>query len=215
VADAPLERYGAEAIDGKLSDLDWVGRCAVAHESVVEHFTRAGTVIPMKLFTLFASDERARARIAAMRAGIEGTVARVAAREEWGVRVSVDEAQAVRRAAEAARARARGLPDGTGFLVRKQSARDAVRRLVAGSREDVDGVFDELAQGADDARRRTPAQGEIATRLLLDAAFLVPQARRASFRAAARRAATRLARDGYELTLTGPWPPYNFVGDPA
>jgi hypothetical protein len=215
VADAPLELYGAEPIDRKLADLDWVGRCAVAHETVVEHFTGAGTVVPMKLFTLFASDERARARIAAMRAGIDRTVARVAAHEEWGVRISVDETQAVRRAADAARARARGLPDGTGFLVRKQSTRDAVRRLVAGSREDVDVVFDALARLADDTRRRTPAQGEVATRLLLDAAFLVAHARRTSFRAAAQRAAARLGRDGYELTLTGPWPPYNFVGDPA
>ena len=55
----------------------------------------------------------------------------------------------------------------------------------------------------------------MASRLLLDAAFLVAHARRASFRAAAERAAARLGRDGYDLTLTGPWPPYNFVGDPA
>jgi hypothetical protein len=213
VADAPLELYGAEPIDTKLGDLDWVSRCAVAHESVVEHFARAGTVVPMKLFTLFATDERAHARIAAMRTSIDRTVARVAAREEWGVRISVDETQAARRAADTARARARGLPDGTGFLVRKQSARDAVRRLVAGSREHVDAVFDTFARLADDARRRTPVQGEGTTRLLLDAAFLVPHARRARFRAAVERTATRLGREGLVLTLTGPWPPYNFVGD--
>jgi hypothetical protein len=25
----------------------------------------------------------------------------------------------------------------------------------------------------------------------------------------------RLGRDGYELTLSGPWPPYNFVAESA
>ena len=213
VADAPLAVYGAEPIDEKLGDLDWVSRCAVAHESVVEHFTRAGTVVPMKLFTLFASDERAHARIAAMRASVDRTIARVAARAEWGVRISVDEAEAARRAASTARARARGLSDGTGFLVRKQSARDAVRRLLADARDEVEAVFEALAGLADDARRRTPVQAEGTTRLLLDAAFLVPHARRTRFRAAAERAAARLGREGYVLTLTGPWPPYNFVGE--
>jgi len=213
VADAPLELYGAEPIERRLSDLEWVSRCAMAHESVVEHFSRAGTVVPMKLFTLFASDDRARARIVAMRASVDRTLKRVAAREEWGVRVTVDETAAAQRAADTARARARGLPDGTGFLVRKQSARDTVRRLVAGSREEIDAVFETLARLADDTRRRTPVQGEVGARLLLDAAFLVAQARRARFRTAVERAAARLGREGCVLTLTGPWPPYNFVGD--
>ena len=38
VADAPLDRYGEETINRKLSDLDWVSRAAIAHEAVVESF---------------------------------------------------------------------------------------------------------------------------------------------------------------------------------
>jgi len=49
--------------------------------------------------------------------------------------------------------------------------------------------------------------------LLLDAAFLVPRARARAFRAQAAREARALAKDGYGLTLTGPWPPYTFVQD--
>jgi hypothetical protein len=45
VADAPLDKYGAAAINKGLTDLDWVSRAAVAHEAVVESFIRetAGT----------------------------------------------------------------------------------------------------------------------------------------------------------------------------
>jgi hypothetical protein len=46
---------------------------------------------------------------------------------------------------------------------------------------------------------------------LLDAAFLVPTGKRARFQAAARRLAQACARAGADLTLTGPWPAYNFV----
>ena len=59
VGDAPLSRYGREPIAEGLRDLGWVSSCAMAHERVVEHFARHGTVIPMKLFTLFAGDQRA------------------------------------------------------------------------------------------------------------------------------------------------------------
>jgi hypothetical protein len=40
VADAPLARYGDDAIQRGLSDLDWVSRAAVAHEGVVESSSR-------------------------------------------------------------------------------------------------------------------------------------------------------------------------------
>jgi len=46
---------------------------------------------------------------------------------------------------------------------------------------------------------------------LLDAAFLVPKARAASFKALAAREARGLSRQGYAMSVTGPWPPYTFV----
>jgi hypothetical protein len=55
-----------------------------------------------------------------------------------------------------------------------------------------------------------PAQGGP---LLLDAAFLVPRARGSAFGKRVAREARTLARQGYDLTITGPWPPYTFVQD--
>ena len=61
VADVPLDRYGPEALEASLRDMHWVADAAVAHEAVVEHFSRQAksTVIPMKLFTMFSTAERA------------------------------------------------------------------------------------------------------------------------------------------------------------
>ena len=63
VAGAPLSEYGSAEIQRQLSDLSWVSDRALAHEAMIEHFAGAGAVLPMKLFTLFASDERAIANI--------------------------------------------------------------------------------------------------------------------------------------------------------
>ena len=50
-------------------------------------------------------------------------------------------------------------------------------------------------------------------RVMLDAAFLLRRAKVKSFQTAVRAQAKKLGELGYQLTLTGPWPPYNFVVD--
>ena len=214
VADAPLERYGEAAIEKGLRDLEWVSGCAVPHEAVIEHASRAGTVLPMKLFTLFRSDERAVQHVASQRKRIERLMTRLEGREEWGLRVILDEARAVRRAATEAKDEAPGA-SGTAFLLRKKKQQDAARDAMVDGQQRSTRLFDELSALADDARRRAPPPGPAGQRVLLDAAFLVPRGKLRSFQSRAKKAAAAFAKDGYDLTLTGPWPPYNFVAESA
>ena len=196
VADAPLERYDEAAINRGLSDLDWVSRAAVAHEAVVESFISETAVLPMKLFTIFTTDDRAVEHVRAQRRRVATIVKRVANHQEWGVRVVLDRDRSVAAAPK------------------KKAQRDAVVELAAHARETVAALYDRLAARARLAKRRLaselPVQGGP---LLLDAAFLVPRARAASFQALASREARALARHGYGLTFSGPWPPYSFVQD--
>src|SRR5207253_1798117 len=60
---------------------------------------------------------------------------------------------------------------------------------------------------------RVAGHEEWGVRLLLDAALLVPGARLARFKQRARKTAAALAARGYRMSVTGPWPAYNFVGD--
>jgi hypothetical protein len=212
--EAPLERYGAAPVEARLRDLDWVAACATAHEAVVEHVSKKATTIPLKLFTLFNTDERAVAHISKLRPAIERAVARVAGRQEWGVRVHLDEARARRVQRERASKATAGVTSGTRFLLLKKQEQQVIREALARGRADVDATFEALAQAADDARRRLPDKVD-GTRLVLDAAFLLPPKRVTAFKRAARERAARLAQHGYTLTLSGPWPPYNFVGGTA
>src|SRR5439155_12091793 len=95
VADAPLTRFGERAINSRLSNFEWVARCAVAHEAVVESFIRAPAVLPMKLFTIFASDERALEHVRRDSRRIGMVLDRVRNHHEWGVRVVVDRTPAM------------------------------------------------------------------------------------------------------------------------
>jgi hypothetical protein len=211
VTSAPLALYGEAAIHRGLKDLAWVGTCAAAHESVVERMTREGAVVPMKLFTLFESDERAVAHIGKMRARLERVLDRIAGCDEWGVRILLDEVRAARAEVERARAALGSRASGRGFLEMKKKQHDAIVKLSSNARAEADELYDALAGVARAAQRRA-AQKELAGRVLLDAVFLVPARTADKFRERVASTAEDMAARGYEVSLTGPWPAYNFVG---
>ncbi len=208
VAEVPLEFYGPGALRESLHDMQWVGEVAVAHESVVEHFARArgATVIPAKLFTMFSSVDRAIASVKAQRAEVAAVMARIGGCAEWGVRITKPrQVSGLRRTPVRVRS-------GASFLAAKKQAKDDARAALAAGVQAAEDAFEALAALARDTNRRdTEPDGAVAPPLL-DAAFLVPAASLRRFKAAARRAAAACARAGSEMTLTGPWPPYNFVG---
>ena len=103
VADAPEAHYGEAAIASGLQNMEWVSRRALGHEAVVESFLGAAAVLPMQLFTLFTSDERALAHVNKDRRRIDKVLQRVAGQHEWGVRLTWDE-QRARTAVEKAHA---------------------------------------------------------------------------------------------------------------
>jgi hypothetical protein len=203
----PEQEYGEAALARGLQDLDWVGRRAMEHEAVVEHFLPAPAILPMQLFTLFTSDARAVAHVTKDRRRIGAILRRIEGQVEWGVRLSWNE-----QAARATVTRARGRPaSGAEFLARKRDLLDVNRVQLRDARGEADRVFRVLARAATDARRRTSTERAApGSRLLLDAAFLVPR-KGGAFRTVLRRNTKTLGKAGVAVSLTGPWPPYNFI----
>jgi hypothetical protein len=212
VSTVPLATYSAEVIESKLQDLDWVGAVAAAHEAVVERAGALGTVVPMKLFTIFQSDERAVHHVAKMKKDLSRVVARIAGCDEWGLRILFDEAAAVKKKERAqAKAAAKAPVSGTGFLLRKKAQEETRRVLTTEAKEEVDDLFARLERTSKKAVRRPPPNRELAGRVLLDAVFLVPKKVAPAFKGEVAGSAKELAREGYHVTLTGPWPAYSFI----
>jgi hypothetical protein len=163
----PLAVYGEAALARHLEDLEWVSARALAHEAVVEHFIDAGALVPMKLFTLFASDERALAHVRGDRRLLEPILDRVAGREEWGVRVTYEPGRAARAAPAPDPAAAPAPASGRDFLLRKQRERAASRLTPASGREAADAAHHDLSARAAECRRR---DSELGPRVLLDCA---------------------------------------------
>ncbi len=211
VADVPGEEYGEAAIASGLQQLEWVSRRAIGHEAIVEQFLGARAVLPMQLFTIFTTDARALEHVRRDRRRIDRILTRVEGQVEWGLRLTFDEASAREQVEEAHRAAA-GARSGASYLARKRDLRDAGRAQIAAARTQATRLYRHLAKHATGAKRRTSTeQAAPGSRLLLDAAYLVPAKRAAAFRSALRQGARSLDAAGIVVSLTGPWPPYNFI----
>ena len=166
-------KYGEQAINRGLTNLDWVSRAAVAHEAVVESFITSPAVLPMKLFTIFTSDERALAHFARERRADAGGGEACAGAARVG-RQGRARSRARRRRGRAARivgaAPAHRVSDICSG--RRRSSRRG-RRLAAQSARSSTDLYDRLSRSRDagpGAARASelPAQG---APLLLDAAY--------------------------------------------
>lgn len=212
-ADVPLDVYGPHRLEARLRDLEWVSEVAVAHEAVVEHFARSRglVVIPTKLFTMFSSLEKAIEEVGAGRATIERAMKHIAGSEEWGIRISRTPG-----ATGAGASKEMSRPtSGAAFLAARKDARDASASLRRAAIAAADAAFDRLGRHARDAKRRERRQEPGTNPPVLEAAFLVTAGARTRFKAEARRQAAACAAAGAELTLSGPWPAYNFVASEA
>jgi gas vesicle protein GvpL/GvpF len=214
VSTVPQTLYGEAVLENDLQDLGWVGPRALAHEAVVEHFLGADAVLPMQLFTLFKSDARAVEHVVADRRRIARILTRIERQVEWGLRLAWDRSagEQVSTASHRRRAARPGEPTGAGYLMRKKAIRDASRLRLRRARADATRIHRTIAGQATAARRRTDVERAArGSRLLLDAAYLVPAARTKAFEASVRRQTASLERTGVVVTLTGPWPAYHFI----
>jgi hypothetical protein len=214
VADAPLERYGEAAITRGLADLDWVARAAIRHEAVVESFGAATVVLPMKLFTIFESDERALEDIGRERSRIRKLLPLVVGRQEWGVRVISSSRPVERPPTRPATTVRRHGTTGAAYLEQKRARRRAARDEATSARAVVRKLYANIAGESDAARRRTLSDVPVGDgQPVLEAAFLVERSRAGRFKRIVARSARELEARGFRVSLTGPWPPYSFLQD--
>jgi hypothetical protein len=134
---------------------------------------------------------------------------RIAGSEEWGVRVTRRPDPAVGGATATAPV------SGTAFLTARKAARDAAANARSAAAAVAEDAYRALGRHARDARARERRPEPGTNPPILEAAFLVPASARSRFKSEARRQAAACAAAGADLVLTGPWPAYNFVGDPA
>jgi hypothetical protein len=206
----PLAGYRPEILEQQLEDLDRLAALARAHHRVLDETLRLGPVVPLPICTISTSADHVREMLDRESHALAAALRRLSGNAEWGVKAYLDDAgEPLTEAAPGPRP-----ASGIAYLDRKRGQRDAAaaaRRTVDAAVELIHGDLTEAALAGVVLPAQNPRLSGEEREMVLNAAYLVPEARSEAFATLVRSLARRTARDGLALELTGPWPAYHFA----
>lgn len=225
VSRVPPAEFGEQPLRTNLNDMTWLERVAREHERVLERALAVASIVPLRMCTVYESEDSVREMLERERDGLTRALAFLGGRQEWGVKLLVD----AERLAEEARARdadsaafepeVRTGGDGGAYLSRRRRERHVGELAGALATEVAEEAHARLQDWALDAVRRPPQNRELSGHegeMLLNGAYLVEAERVDGLHRLVAELEERHADLGVRIELTGPWPPYNFVArDPA
>ncbi len=177
---------------------------SVEHETVVEQLMPAHTVLPMRFPTVFESREAIVAMMVQHYDDFRKSFWRVRGRVEFGVKAAWP--QPSPHADSRDTRPMQGTTTGTLYMQQRyhlHKRRQVLQEQTAQLGRELDAVLSEVAT---EKRLRNHA----CDRLAFDGVYLVDRDKTEAFRRAF--SGIRDAQPGLRYLLSGPWPPYNFVG---
>jgi hypothetical protein len=215
VASVALDEFGEQPLRRNLEDLDWLAATARAHDAVIHVAGGIGPVVPLRLATVYLDDSGVSGLLQERRADFEAALDLVEGRTEWGVKAYGDPGALAGPAQDAVQPdeQAAGRGAGTAYLQRRRAQRQAQETGEQEAAAQAERIHTELARLAVASTRHPPQDPQLSgtrTRMLLNGAYLVDDARAEEFAAVVR--SLDAERDGVSVELTGPWPTYSFAG---
>jgi hypothetical protein len=210
-----LVEFSQPVIDARSKDVEWLGAIGYRHQAVMAALMRGGTIIPLRAFTLFSTEESLRAHLERDAKQFGEILSRVAGKEEWTLRIEFNPEQwneALARRVDSLRSLVDEIDrasTGKAFLLRKKldderkrASREAEQQVVT---EIESAVIDKLqcATIAELRQQRAGAFPQINVLLERDEEAVLQELQ--------SELGAKYAPEGVTLALTGPWPPYTFA----
>jgi hypothetical protein len=215
VSEVPATEFETEPLNALVRSMDWLGPRAALHQEVnARLFAQTDALIPLAFGAIY----RDRSGIAAMLAGehdaLLASLHRVSQRAEWVLSLQRNADQAL-AALESRSVALRGLRDriadgapGRAYLLARQVGALQRREIQAQDGQAVAALNTVLthAEGA----IAEQLEGESDSDLLARLSLLVRRQDEPAWLAAVEAYQENWQPAGYDLRLTGPWPPYRF-----
>jgi hypothetical protein len=220
VSQVPLRDFGPERLEKNLDDMRWLETKARVHQDILDRVAAGQTLIPMRFCTLYHSEAHIQAMLEQHRAAFVQTLARLAGKREWGIKVYCDSQTLAREVGQVSdrlktlEAEIAAKSSGAAYFMRK--------KLEETTAEEVEHFCDEAAQHSHERLAGHAAEAivnplrakELTGRpepMILNGAYLVAEEQLAAFRAEVAALQDEYGSLGLAYELSGPWPSYNFV----
>ncbi|MGH2859335.1 MAG: GvpL/GvpF family gas vesicle protein [Solirubrobacteraceae bacterium] len=200
-----LAEYDEERLREHLADLGWVEATARAHQEVLGRIQEHATVIPMRMCTVYKTEDGVREMLSRESEPLRDAIDRLDGRAEWAVKVFARSVPAASTPGDAS---------GAAYMERLRT--EAVQREHSRTAADEEAtrLHERLSALAGDARIIPLQRPEVSGHggeMILNGVYLVADDDALAFGEQVAALRSELKGDGYELALTGPWPAYNFV----
>ncbi|HEV7763602.1 MAG TPA: GvpL/GvpF family gas vesicle protein [Thermoanaerobaculia bacterium] len=209
------EEFSQDVIDRRAGDLEWLGAIGYRHQAVMSDLMKQTSIVPLRAFTLFSSEEALRSYLHEHRELLSKSLARLDGKQEWTLRIELEPA----KWSEALAGRVESLRDlqneiataspGKAFLLRKKLD-DEKKRASHAAEEGLVGEIEQAVMAklgcetvAESRQRRDGAFPQINVLLNRDEESDLQELR--------ANLAARYEPEGVTLALSGPWPPYTFA----
>jgi Gas vesicle synthesis protein GvpL/GvpF len=206
VSPVDADKFSASALRENLEDLRWLEGIARAHNAVVSDLARQRPVAPVRLATVFVSDDNVREMLRTRAQDFAGALDRVRGRCEWALKGFLITGPVTAKPSGSTESSS----PGRSYLERRRAERES-RNLQL---ESVLAEVETLHQRLDSlslASKRYPLQDRRLTgyrdEMVLNAAYLLPEGEPTELRRAVDSGQSQHLR----LELVGPWAPYSFA----
>lgn len=208
-SDVDLEEFGEEALRQNLEQLSWLEQVARRHDEVARQLSGQTATAPLRLATVFHSDDSLRAQLADWAEEAVAALDRIEGRSEWSVKAYLDAPAAPESSTESAPA---GAGAGAAYLARRRAAMQ--QHAHAAEEQAALGValHHSLETAAVAGRRLLPQDRRLSGHtgeMVLNGSYLVDDSGSEAFVQAAQLAAAE--HGGVRIDVGGPWPPYSFA----
>ena len=197
----------------KLNDRAWVERKALEHERVLSRLAQGGPVVPLRFGAIYDDLEGVEVMLEERFDELVADLERVRGHVELGVKGFVERPR-LEDLLAGERARSSAASPGRAYLERRQVERDVAAEASAVVAEAARSTHERLLERSVAGAVARPHSRELSGRpeeMFLNAAYLV-RAGDEALRGEVDALGRAYAGLGLSFEVTGPWPPYSFVG---
>lgn len=218
ISDVELCDFETESIKEKLKDLKWAEPQIRAHAAVLEECMQTSSVIPWKFGTVFKTRDGLQKFLKENWKKLRDVLMKFSNRQEWGIKIYTDtEAfrQEIRKTDDEIKKLEREIASkskGASFFLEKKLGNILTSKTEGKINQATAEIFETLGQQAEEKAENRILDRQLTgkkTDMILNAVFSVKKDRIDDFMQAFKKLKKEFK--AAEFSLTGPWPPYNFV----
>lgn len=220
VKDVSPEEFSEENLKRNFASLEWIEAHTREHIGVICEVMKSCSVIPFKFGAIFNSEENIGKFIDEYAASLSENLNRVKGNEEWSVKIFCNH-EVIDSQIEVLSEEVRGIEaqikestPGRAFILKRKRAElvtNEVERVIRGAGQH---CFDSLERYSGQTHLCNLLPRELTERnddMILNATYFVKEESVPEFLKTADNLLDEYKKIGFELEVTGPWPPFTFV----